>query len=49
MCEICSNVALKTQEGRHWSRSSAFIPNFEHITYLFPLFLLHASKMLLLN
>ena len=39
-CEICSRLAIKTPERRHWRRSGVFIVNFEHISHLFLLFLL---------
>ena len=34
MCEICSNLRIKTPERRQWRRSGVFIVNFEHITFL---------------
>ena len=40
MCEICSKLAIKTPERRHWRRSGAFIVNYEqisHIVLVFPL------------
>ena len=40
MCEICSKLAIKTPERRHWRRSGAFIVNYEqisHIVFVFPL------------
>ena len=36
-CEICSKLIIKTAERRG---SGVFIVNFEHISHLFPLFLL---------
>ena len=39
-CEICSEVTIKTPEWRHWRHSGVFIVNFEHISYLFLVFLL---------
>ena len=30
-CEICSKLTLKTPERRHWSRSTVFTVNFEHV------------------
>ena len=39
-CEICSEVTIKTPEWRHWCHSGVFIVNFEHISYLFLVFLL---------
>ena len=32
-CEICSELAIKTQEGRQWRRSGVFIVNFEHTSH----------------
>ena len=40
MCEICSELTIKTSEWRHWRRSGVFIVNFEHISHLFVLFVL---------
>ena len=40
MCEICSTLAIKTPEQRHWHCSSVFSVNFEHISHLFLVFLL---------
>ena len=37
---MCSNVIIKTPERRQWRRSGIFIVKFEHISYLFLLFLL---------
>ena len=31
MCEICSKLAIKTPERRHWRLSGVLIVNFEHI------------------
>ena len=39
-CEICSKLTIETPERAHWCRSGVFIVNFEHISYLFLLFLL---------
>ena len=39
-CEICSKLTNKTQERRHWCRSSFFIVNSEHISNLALVFLL---------
>ena len=41
-CEIYSNLTTKTSERLHWSRSDTLIINFEHISYLFLVFLLLA-------
>ena len=46
-CEICSNVAIKTPERRHWCRSGVFIVNFEQISHRFLVFLLLTLSMLL--
>ena len=43
MCEICSNLTIKTQERRHWrhwSRSGVFIVNFEQTSHIVLVFLL---------
>ena len=32
--EICSKLAIKTPEWRHWRRSGVFIVNIEHISHL---------------
>ena len=32
--EICSKLAIKTPERRHWHRSGVFITNFHHISKL---------------
>ena len=40
MCEICSELTIKTPEWRQWRRSSVFIVNFEqisHVVMVFPL------------
>ena len=29
MCEICSELTIKTPKQRHWHRSGLFIVNFE--------------------
>ena len=34
VCEICSNLTVKTAEWRHWRRSGAFIVTFEHILHI---------------
>ena len=39
-CEICSKLAIKTLEQRHWRLSGVFIVNFEHISHLVLVFLL---------
>ena len=39
-CEICSKLATKRLERRHWRRSGAFIVNFENISHLVLVFLL---------
>ena len=39
-CEICSKLTVKTPERRLWRRSCVFIVSFEHISYLFLVFLL---------
>ena len=39
-CEICSEWILKTSERRESRRSGVFIVSFEHISYLFLVFLL---------
>ena len=31
MCKICSELTIKTPEGRHWRRSGVFIVNLEQI------------------
>ena len=47
-CEICSKLTIKTQERRHWCRSSIFIVNFEHISQFFLMFsLLTLNKLML--
>ena len=38
--EICSKLPIKIPERHQWLRSSVFITNFEHILYLFLVFLL---------
>ena len=38
--KICSKLAIKTPERRHWRRSSVFIVNSEHILNLALVFLL---------
>ena len=38
--EICSKLTIKTLERRHWRLSGVSIVNFEHIPYLFLVFLL---------
>ena len=32
MCEIYSELTIKTPEWHHWRRSSVFSVNFEHIS-----------------
>ena len=39
-CEICSKLTIKKLEGRRRCLSGMFIVNFEHVSLLFPLFLL---------
>ena len=39
-CQICSELTIKTPEGRHWRRSSVFAVNLEHISHLVLVFLL---------
>ena len=39
-CEICSKLIIKTPERLQSRRSGVFMVNFEHISHLFPLFLL---------
>ena len=39
-CKIYSKLTKKTPERRQWCRSGVFIVNFEHLSYLFLLFLL---------
>ena len=39
-CELCSKLAIKTQEQRQWGFSDGFIVNLEHIQHLFLVFLL---------
>ena len=45
MCEICSNLTIKTPERRQWRNSSVFIINFEHNSQVFLVFLLLTLKM----
>ena len=40
VCEICSNLTIKTPEWRHWRRSGGFIGKSEHILHFFLVFLL---------
>ena len=46
--EICSKLTIKTLEGRQGRRSSVFMVNFKHISYLFlvPLLLALDKKCL---
>ena len=46
--EICSKLTIKTLDGRQGRRSSVFMVNFEHISYLFlvPLLLALDKKYL---
>ena len=46
--EICSELAIKTSQRRHWCRSGVFIVNFEHISRIFLVFLLLTLNMQLL-
>ena len=39
-CEICSKLTIKTPRRRQRRRIGVFIDNFEHISYIFLLFLL---------
>ena len=39
-CEICSKLAIKIPERRHWRRSDVFNVNFEHISQLVSVFLM---------
>ena len=34
MCEICSNLTIKTAERRQWHRSGVFFVKLEHILHL---------------
>ena len=34
ICEICSNLTIKTPERRHWHHSIVFIVNFDHIPHI---------------
>ena len=36
--ETCSKLTIKTSKRRQWRRSGAFIVNFEHTSYLVPVF-----------
>ena len=40
MCEICSNITIKTPDWRHWWRrcSGVFIVNFEQTSYIILVF-----------
>ena len=40
MCKMCSKLTIKTLKQRHWRRFGVFIFNFEHMSHLFPVFLL---------
>ena len=44
-CEICSKLTIKTPEQRQWRRCGVFVVNFEHISYLVPVFLLSTLNM----
>ena len=49
MCEICSELTIRTPERRHWRRSGVFIVNLEHILHLvlrFPLLTLNMPAVL---
>ena len=37
---MCSELTIKTPERRHLRRSGVFMVNFEHISYIFLVFLL---------
>ena len=39
-CEICSKLTIKAPERRELRHSGVFIVNSEHISHLFPVFLL---------
>ena len=39
-CKICWKLTIKTSERHQWHHSGVFIGNFEHISYLFLMFLL---------
>ena len=47
-CKICSKLTVKTPERCQWRRSAVFIANFEHISYLFLVFLLLTLHNLML-
>ena len=40
LCEICSELTIKTPERRQWRRSTVFIVNFEQISHILLTFLL---------
>ena len=40
LCEICSQLRIKTPERRHWRRSGVFIVKFEHVSPIFLMFIL---------
>ena len=42
---ICSKLTIKTLERWHWSRSSVFIANFEHVSHIVLAFLLLTLNM----
>ena len=39
-CKICSKLTIKTPTQHHWRGSGVFIGNFEHISYLYLVFIL---------
>ena len=43
-CKICSELAIKTPERRHWGRSGVFIVNFKLISHVVLGFLLLPSS-----
>ena len=46
-CEIYLKLTIKTSQQCHWHRSGVFIVNFEHISYLFLVFLFLTFNMYL--
>ena len=45
MCEICSKLTIKTPERRQCLRLGIFIVNFEHILYLFLVFIVEFQQV----
>ena len=45
MCEICSELYIKTPDRRHWRRFSVFIVNFEQISHILVLPLLTLNEI----